>query len=167
MTRFDSGSGCTRRRVVKALGLAGAGALTPWNFLTAQAPKRGKIPQLPQGPLRAGMISDTCGPRKLDSRLMQPPSPASTRGAIHRAQPCYEEHAPPEGDDDGRSSVARVAAPLESWIVPWICAVACPQAGLAQTTRTKVTTAKLFISCPPKLKCSSYAYTRPAHRSLI
>jgi predicted TIM-barrel fold metal-dependent hydrolase len=43
MTRFDSGSGCTRRRVVKALGFAAAGALTPRDFLTAQAPKRGKI----------------------------------------------------------------------------------------------------------------------------
>ena len=43
MTRFDSGFGCTRRRVVKALGLAGVGALTARDFLTAQAPKRGKI----------------------------------------------------------------------------------------------------------------------------
>src|SRR5258708_31336021 len=60
-----------------------------------------------------------CGPQKLDSSLMQPPSPASTRGAIHRALPCFGGRALPEGDDDGRSSVAMVGlgseCPDQDW----------------------------------------------------
>jgi hypothetical protein len=43
MTRFDSSSCRTRRQVVKMLGLTGAAALTSWDFLIAQTPKRGKI----------------------------------------------------------------------------------------------------------------------------
>jgi hypothetical protein len=46
-----------------------------------------------------------CGPQKLDSSLMQPPSPTSTCGAIRRALPCFGAHVLREDDDAGRSSV--------------------------------------------------------------
>lgn len=43
MIRINSSSRRTRRQVMKTLGLTGVAALTSWDFLTAQAPKRGKI----------------------------------------------------------------------------------------------------------------------------
>src|SRR5258708_637124 len=64
-----------------------------------------------------------CGPQKLDSSLTQRLSPASTRGAIHRALPCFGGRALPEGDDDGRSSVAMVGlgseCPDQDWCELW------------------------------------------------
>jgi hypothetical protein len=58
--------------------------------------------------LVSAQVRPPCGPQRLDSSLTQRPSPASTRGAIHRALPCFGKRALPEGDDDRRSSVAMV-----------------------------------------------------------
>jgi len=44
---------------------------------------------------------------------MRRSSPASTRGAIRRALPCFGERALPEGDDDGRSSAEMVGSGRE------------------------------------------------------
>src|SRR5258708_35146145 len=41
---------------------------------------------------------------------MRPPFPASTRGAIHRALPCFGERTLPEGNDGGRLSVGMVGS---------------------------------------------------------
>jgi hypothetical protein len=76
-------------------------------------------PKIPRVQECRFFICSACGPQKLDSSLMQPSSPASTRGAIHRAPPCFGERALPEGDDDGRSSVAMVGlgseCPDQDW----------------------------------------------------